>query len=34
MHAEIQEVIKQVGAGTMSNLAYDTAWVARLGEID
>ncbi len=31
---EIHELLKQIGPGRMSNTAYDTAWVARLGEID
>lgn len=28
------DLLKRVGGGTMSSLAYDTAWVARLGEVD
>jgi halimadienyl-diphosphate synthase len=31
---EVIDLLKCVGPGTMSSLAYDTAWVARLGEID
>ncbi len=31
---EVIDLLKRVGPGTMSSLAYDTAWVARLGEID
>ena len=31
---EIQKLLREVGPGKMSNTAYDTAWVARLGEID
>jgi halimadienyl-diphosphate synthase len=31
---EIKELLKQIGPGRMSSTAYDTAWVARLGEID
>lgn len=31
---EIQKLLQEVGPGKMSNTAYDTAWVARLGEID
>jgi halimadienyl-diphosphate synthase len=30
----IFELIKNMGQGKMSNLAYDTAWAARLGEVD
>ncbi len=28
------QLLKEIGPGRMSNTAYDTAWVARLGEID
>jgi len=31
---EIQNLLKEIGPGKMSSTAYDTAWVARLGEID
>ena len=31
---EIQELLKEIGPGQMGNTAYDTAWVARLGEVD
>jgi len=31
---EIQTLLKEIGRGRMSSTAYDTAWVARLGEID
>jgi halimadienyl-diphosphate synthase len=31
---EMQEVLKQIGPGKMSHTAYDTAWVARMGDID
>ena len=34
MQTEIIELLKQLGPGTMSATAYDTAWVARLGDID
>jgi halimadienyl-diphosphate synthase len=34
MTNDVQQLIRQVGPGTMSNVAYDTAWIARLGEID
>ncbi len=33
-HAEVRELLGQIGPGRMANVAYDTAWVARLGEID
>jgi halimadienyl-diphosphate synthase len=29
-----QDLLKQVGSGKMNSLAYDTAWLARMGEID
>lgn len=31
---EIQKLLKGIGPGKMSSTAYDTAWVARLGEYD
>ena len=34
INAEIQKLLKEIGPGRMSSTAYDTAWVARLGEID
>jgi len=34
MQTEIVELLKQLGPGTMYATAYDTAWVARLGDID
>jgi halimadienyl-diphosphate synthase len=34
MQSRIQELLTEIGPGIMSNVAYDTAWVARLGEID
>ena len=34
MQTEIIELLKQLGPGKMSATAYDTAWVARLGDID
>ncbi len=34
MKEQIHQLLHNVGPGKMSNLAYDTAWVARLGEID
>ncbi len=30
----LQDILARVGIGSMSPVAYDTAWVARLGEID
>jgi halimadienyl-diphosphate synthase len=32
--SEIKDLIQQIGPGRMSSTAYDTAWVARLGEVD
>jgi halimadienyl-diphosphate synthase len=34
LRPRIQELLQKIGPGKMSNVAYDTAWVARLGEID
>src|SRR5690349_5325551 len=34
MQPRVQELLKQIGPGKLSNVAYDTAWIARLGEID
>ena len=34
INIEIQNLLKEIGPGHMSTTAYDTAWVARLGEID
>jgi len=34
MTLHVRELLSEVGSGKMSALAYDTAWVARLGEID
>ena len=31
---EIKKLLNEIGPGQMSSTAYDTAWVARLGEID
>lgn len=31
---EVQNLLKEIGPGKMSSTSYDTAWVARLGEID
>jgi halimadienyl-diphosphate synthase len=34
MDAYAESLLKQVDGGKMNNLAYDTAWLARLGDID
>ena len=34
MNEQITQLLKEIGPGKMSSTAYDTAWVARLGEID
>ncbi len=34
INEEIQNLLKEIGPGHMSNTAYDTAWVARLADID
>ena len=34
IEAEIQNVLQELGTGQMSGTAYDTAWIARLGEVD
>lgn len=34
MIEQVRELLKELGAGTMSSMAYDTAWVARLGDMD
>ena len=34
MKEQIHQILKEMGPGTISTTAYDTAWVARLGEID
>jgi halimadienyl-diphosphate synthase len=34
IESEIQELIKIIGPGHMSSTVYDTAWVARLGDIN
>ena len=34
LHESVQELLKQIGPGKMPAVAYDTAWVARLGEIN
>jgi halimadienyl-diphosphate synthase len=31
---EIQKLLSEIGPGRMSSTAYDTAWIARLGEMD
>jgi len=30
----IHQLLKEIGPGRMSSTAYDTAWIARLGEMD
>lgn len=34
VHKSVRQLLRQVGPGKMSAVAYDTAWVARLGEMD
>ena len=34
VEAEIHNLLKEVGPGQMSNNAYDTSWVARMGDLD
>lgn len=34
MIEQVHQLIRDIKYGTMSSLAYDTAWVARLGDID
>lgn len=34
IEVKIQTLLKEIGPGRMSSTAYDTAWVARLGNID
>ncbi len=34
MIEQVHQLLRDIKSGTMSSLAYDTAWVARLGEID
>ena len=34
LREEARGLLGRIGAGKMSNIAYDTAWVARLGEFD
>jgi halimadienyl-diphosphate synthase len=34
INKEIQKLLRKIGPGRMSSTAYDTAWVARLGEVD
>jgi halimadienyl-diphosphate synthase len=34
IEVESQKLLEEIGPGHMSSTAYDTAWVARLGEID
>ncbi len=34
MQKLVQQILQEIGPGNMSDVAYDTAWVARLGDID
>lgn len=34
LKSDVIQLLKEMGSGKMPSLAYDTAWVARLGEID
>lgn len=34
IHESVKELLRQIGPGRMSSVAYDTAWVARLGDMD
>ncbi|HEY9153029.1 MAG TPA: prenyltransferase/squalene oxidase repeat-containing protein [Anaerolineales bacterium] len=34
MRELVQQIINDIGPGKMSDVAYDTAWLARLGEVD
>ena len=34
MKEMVHQLLREIGAGEMSSVAYDTAWVAQLGEID
>jgi halimadienyl-diphosphate synthase len=34
IHHHIQQLLQQIGTGWMSNTAYDTAWIARLAELE
>jgi halimadienyl-diphosphate synthase len=33
LNQEVRNLLKEIGPGRMNNTAYDTAWLARLGEI-
>lgn len=34
MIRQVRQLLQEIGVGKMTSLAYDTAWIARLGEID
>ncbi len=34
MYELAQQILNEVGPGKMSDVAYDTAWLARLGDVD
>jgi halimadienyl-diphosphate synthase len=34
LHASLRQLLQEIGPGRMMNTAYDTAWVARLAELD
>lgn len=34
LRQSIHQLLKDTGPGRMTNTAYDTAWVARLGDLD
>ena len=34
LHQQAQQLLKEIGAGQMTNSAYDTAWLARLKDLD
>jgi halimadienyl-diphosphate synthase len=34
LQEDIYQLLREIGPGRMTNTAYDTAWVARLGELD
>lgn len=34
LEKEVQGLLKKIGPGQMMSTAYDTAWIARLGEVD
>ena len=34
LKSDVIHLLQEMGSGKMPSLAYDTAWVARLGELD